>query len=225
MAFQQTTIAKFCQNTSGRDYCIGDLHGMYSLLMQELIDVDFDAAKDRVFAVGDLIDRGPQSMKCLDLLFEPWFFSCMGNHEEMMLECVLRGDNMQGGVWVRNGGDWAVLNHHAEGDWDETFVETLEAVEQRLPLAMEVQTKYGPVGILHADPPGTWDEALMRDLRMNTLWGRNRINRKDSSIVEDIYKVYVGHTPQRGVVRLGNVWYIDTCANAKTGELTMLRIN
>lgn len=153
MAFQQTTTAKFCQNTSGRDYCIGDLHGMYDLLLQKMEEVNFDITQDRIFAVGDLIDRGPQSMKCLDLLFEPWFFSCMGNHEEMMLEAVLRGDNMQGGVWVRNGGAWAVLEHHAEGDWDKDFVETLEAVEQLLPLAMEVQTEFGPVGILHADPP------------------------------------------------------------------------
>ena len=44
--------------------------------MQALLNVDFDFEVDRVFSVGDLIDRGPDSLKCLELVLNKWFFCC-----------------------------------------------------------------------------------------------------------------------------------------------------
>jgi serine/threonine protein phosphatase 1 len=79
-------IRKLPANTVGKDYVIGDLHGCYGLLEQLLNEVDFDKARDRLFSVGDLIDRGPDSLRCLQLLEEPWFYAVRGNHELMMLD-------------------------------------------------------------------------------------------------------------------------------------------
>lgn len=73
-------------NTSGKDYVIGDLHGCYTLLERLLVAVDFNTKCDRLFSVGDLIDRGPESLRCLQLLDEPWFFAVQGNHELMLLD-------------------------------------------------------------------------------------------------------------------------------------------
>ena len=47
------------ENTQGRDFLIGDLHGYYQALMQALEEVAFDPDTDRLISVGDLIDRGP----------------------------------------------------------------------------------------------------------------------------------------------------------------------
>ncbi len=60
----------------------------------------------RDFVVGDLIDRGPNSMECLRLIKEPWFFSVLGNHEDMMLDVI--SNEFKHGVaqWINNGGDW-----------------------------------------------------------------------------------------------------------------------
>lgn len=63
------------ENTCGRDFVVGDLHGYYTPLMQRLEELHFEPSCDRVLAVGDLIDRGPDSVRCLELLKEPWFFS------------------------------------------------------------------------------------------------------------------------------------------------------
>jgi serine/threonine protein phosphatase 1 len=72
-------------NMVGRDYIVGDLHGCLDLLQAELARIEFDPARDRLFSVGDMIDRGPDSLGCLRLLKEPWFFSVRGNHEELLL--------------------------------------------------------------------------------------------------------------------------------------------
>ncbi|MCW8994392.1 MAG: protein phosphatase, partial [Psychromonas sp.] len=49
------------QNDQGRDFFVGDIHGKYGLLMLALSNVNFNANVDRLFSVGDLIDRGEAS--------------------------------------------------------------------------------------------------------------------------------------------------------------------
>ena len=75
-------------NTVGRDFIVGDLHGCLDLLHAELARLQFEPAKDRLFSVGDLADRGPDSMGCLRLLREPWFHAVRGNHEDMLIAYV-----------------------------------------------------------------------------------------------------------------------------------------
>ena len=51
-------VKHFPLNDLGRDFIIGDLHGHWSVLERLLEEVSFDKAKDRLFSVGDLVDRG-----------------------------------------------------------------------------------------------------------------------------------------------------------------------
>lgn len=69
----------------GRDFVVGDLHGCLKEFMRLLNHVGFHMGRDRVFSVGDLTDRGPNSWGCLRLLKMPWFFACFGNHEARLL--------------------------------------------------------------------------------------------------------------------------------------------
>src|SRR3546814_7017992 len=73
-------------NTVGRDFIVGDMHGCLDLFQAQLDRIGFDPTKDRIFSVGDLADRGPDSMGCLRLLREPWFHAVRGNHEDMLLD-------------------------------------------------------------------------------------------------------------------------------------------
>ncbi len=49
-------------------YAIGDLQGCYTELQDLLNRINFDAAKDRLWFVGDLINRGPASLACLQFV-------------------------------------------------------------------------------------------------------------------------------------------------------------
>lgn len=63
----------FKENTNGRDFVVGDLHGCFKEFVEKLKEINFDYSTDRMFSVGDLIDRGEDSIKCLRLIKTPWF--------------------------------------------------------------------------------------------------------------------------------------------------------
>lgn len=75
-------------NIEGRDFVVGDLHGCYDELNKLLAYVKFNKEKDRLFSTGDLIDRGPKSEDCLNLLDEHWFYPVLGNHEDLILNNI-----------------------------------------------------------------------------------------------------------------------------------------
>lgn len=64
-----------------KTFIIGDIHGCFSEL-QDLLDKAGIVDDDRVIALGDIVDRGPDSVQVLDFFSNnPTRFSLMGNHE------------------------------------------------------------------------------------------------------------------------------------------------
>lgn len=218
-------IKKLKKNTVGTDYFVGDIHGCYDKLMDKLSDITFDFHKDRLISVGDLVDRGPDSVKCLNLLKEPWFHAVSGNHEDMMVRTFRRqwpSDN-----YMRNGGKWFF---HLPYEQQEEL--TLLA-DTKMTLVIEVETDIGIIGVIHANAPDDWqkyhqlnddedffDDALVED----TIWGRSRIYGNQDGQVKGIDYVVVGHTPVVYVIALDNIVYIDTGA-VYDGSLTILSVN
>ena len=107
-------IKRLPANAAGRDFVMGDLHGEMHLLQQKLAEIAFDPATDRLFSVGDLVDRGTDSLSALMLLREPWFHAVCGNHEAMMVNYLLHHVGEQ--RWHDNGGDW-----HRKADKEEVL--------------------------------------------------------------------------------------------------------
>ena len=64
-------IKRFELNNKGRDYVVGDIHGCFSLLSKELYEIGFDEKTDRLFSVGDLVDRGTESHLAVEWLKKP----------------------------------------------------------------------------------------------------------------------------------------------------------
>ncbi len=54
--------------------------------------------------MGDVIDRGPQSLRCLQLLEQHWVRAVRGNHEQMAMDALAS----QQDLWLMNGGDWFI---------------------------------------------------------------------------------------------------------------------
>ncbi|ACK78677.1 metallophosphoesterase [Acidithiobacillus ferrooxidans] len=126
----QPTVIHHAVNAQGRDFIVGDLHGCRSMLDALLGHAGFDTARDRLFSVGDLVDRGPDSMACLDLLLEPWFYPVLGNHDAMLMAWILKDDqdlraDVYGGGFALNGGlQWA----GSLGSWANEFLPLLQAM-------------------------------------------------------------------------------------------------
>lgn len=213
-------ISEFEKNDKGTDYFIGDIHGECGKVMEALNRVSFNFNTDRLFSVGDLIDRGPDNLKCLWLLKEPWFFSIKGNHEQLMLDALKRGsDRVDEQMWHVNGGDWYYKQPH----------EMILATEKMIPVVSGLPNaiKVGNIGVVHAEcPTNDWDmlegqvEGYMRE---KAMWSRKRITNKETWLVRGVDAVVVGHTPVVETTILGNHVYIDSGAVFVEGRpLTML---
>ena len=206
-------IARYARNDRGRDFVVGDIHGMFPHLHSLLDTIELDPAVDRLFSVGDLVDRGPESAMALDWLDHAWFHACRGNHEQFVVDS---DDPAQYDLWINhNGGEWWLdLDAVSRARFREAF--------SNLPLAMEVETAFGVVGITHADVPPrvTWRrftellQARDRDAALYALWSRNRVHGSGlrSPVRGGVERVYCGHTPTSTTIRIGNVHYIDTGA-------------
>ena len=62
----------------------GDIHGCLEQLRRKLWHCRFDPWRDLLISVGDVIDRGPQSLRCLQLLEQHWVRAVRGNHEQII---------------------------------------------------------------------------------------------------------------------------------------------
>lgn len=216
-------VKRFTKNANGRDLIVGDIHGCFTKLAEALSAVGFDPDNgDRLFSVGDLVDRGPECDSALEWLANPWFFAVAGNHEDM----AVRWPNgcMDPGNYMANGGGWNIGNPpELQREIAETF-----AV---LPIAIEIETAGGLVGVVHAECPfPSWSEftavlehpTLSRSQLQRVMdaaqWSRTRVTAGDDSEVLGVRAVVVGHTPMERMTSLGNTIFIDTGAWLQQGE-------
>ena len=204
---------KFEINTNGVDYCVGDVHGCVSRLYAFLAKIKFNPETDRLFSVGDLVNKGPDSENVLDLLNESWFHSVLANHEQMVIDACDPTKPWAENLLFQNGGQWFFKLDHIKQ-------KEIRWVFEALPFMIEVEMPNGTTfGIVHADVPfNDWNKAKERlyqedeQVKNFLIWDRSRYNGNLAGNVIGVNHVLVGHTPVENVVQENNIIRLDTGA-------------
>ena len=126
---------------------VGDVHGQFDMLQRVLAAAEYDEHLDVLIGVGDLIDRGPQSVEVVRFFSSSARRFCtMGNHEAYLLEAG--GVPTDAHAWCANGGDWAM--------WAEPqdIAYCYKALSE-FPISIElfVDQPALRIGIIHAEVP------------------------------------------------------------------------
>ncbi len=162
-------------------YAIGDIQGCYSALRRLLDKCRFDPARDRLWLVGDLINRGPHSLAILRFVrdLRERAVTVLGNHDlhllvvaaahvephrDDTLAAILRASDRDELIdWVRHR-----KMMHVEGGYAMVHAGLLPqwSIPQALGLAREVEAALQSDGHneflrrMYGDKPDRWDDDL-----------------------------------------------------------------
>jgi serine/threonine protein phosphatase 1 len=213
---------------SGRHLVVGDIHGRYDAFVRLLDAANYDPLHDIIYSVGDMIDRGPDSVKVVQFFQQDRCYAVKGNHELMSMSAEWLN------VWYRNGGDECLQDlrrHNCDLTW---LYNTLSP----LPWVIDVGEDHEEHAfrVIHAEMPPHWSEMYFQKVLREALtpsdptfssliWSRSLIGQAytnighykpaDEGIAFDPHRcrtVFVGHTPIDRPIQCGDHWFLDTYA-------------
>lgn len=198
---------------NGRLIAIGDIHGCHHEFADLLERLEWKKG-DQLVLVGDLINRGPDSTKVIDLARAHNAISLLGNHELRFLNFRKSNDTQQ----LRNGDETTYRTLRPE-DW---------AYLQAMPLTHyveELNTVFVHGGFLPNDPWQRQPAEVVTRIQVIDPQGRprKRADCDDCPAWADLWTgppfVVYGHTPRPEVYKLKWSVGIDT-ACVMGGHLT-----
>jgi len=192
-------------------WIIGDVHGCYATLLALL---DKLPKEDKKIFVGDLIDRGPQSRKVIQLIKDNNYDCVLGNHEEMMIDAYDDYDDpSQAAGWFGNGGNFTYWNYDKFTEFEEdveflkslpvhlvyedivdkegrkllvTHSAALNVINHRISSEEKLKIENNKHNIIHY-------QDTMENTKNIILWNR----KKPSEIDKNDYFNVFGHTPMQ----------------------------
>ena len=177
---------------------IGDVHGCFDTLVAL---IDKCPKHDQFCFVGDLIDRGPQSSRVIDLILEHGWLCVMGNHEKMALESGIGRSQFK--LWMMNGGEQTRHSYDASPSYQANPQKWLDHLRWMASLPSYIEFKdirrsdgrhllVSHAGF-HLSSDGTLDTAIREQVANDdVLWDREPLHDYG-----EVFQV-VGHTPVAG---------------------------
>jgi predicted phosphodiesterase len=189
---------------NGRLIAIGDIHGCHAEFA-ELLDRLSLARDDRIILLGDLINRGPDSLKVLDLARSTKALALLGNHELRLLNYRRTNDR----DYLKENDEMTFAELRPE-DW--TYIESM-LLTYEVP---ELNTVFVHGGFLPGMPWQKQAASVVTRIQVIDSEGRprKRADFPDAPFWADLWNgppfVVYGHTPRPEVYRLKWSIGIDT---------------
>jgi len=198
---------------NGRIIAIGDIHGCH-LEFAELLNRLALTREDKLILVGDLVNRGPDSAKVVDLAIQHGAISLLGNHELRQLN-------------YRRTKDRSFLKETDEATFEQLQPAHWTYLEQ-MPLTHEIpefNTVFVHGGFLPDSPWQKQPAAVVTRIQVIDTEGRaaKRADCPEGRLWADCWSgppfVVYGHTPRPDIYKLKWSVGIDT-ACVMGGHLT-----
>lgn len=191
-------------------WIIGDVHGEYDKLISLVNKLPKNA---NICLTGDLIDRGKDSSKVVQLVLDNNWLSVLGNHELMMLKSMNEdSDNI---LWQQYGGNKTLLSYEKLSDeiW-ASHIEYLSSLPYFLYFDID---GHKPLVVSHSYIHHVWinkDHLYCEYDGEDILW-RHMYDKEpfevDKEIQNNIFNVF-GHSPVKEPLITETFAMIDTGA-------------
>ncbi len=150
-------------------YAIGDIHGGLQTFLA-LIRRIAPRRDDRIYLLGDYIDRGPDSRGVLDAIIRMQEAGCdlrpiLGNHDDMLLKNITGIHDEFSWYWMEGWGKNTLKSFGLErvGEVPERYLNLLES--------MPLCHREGEFFLVHAGLDMTKDDPLTESAAVRMLWG------------------------------------------------------
>lgn len=200
---------------------MSDIHGKYKMFKQMIDKINFNA-EDTLYIIGDMIDRGENSLSIISFAMRnDNVIALMGNHENFMI-------NDETDLWVMNGGRITITQ--LENINGKDYSDVMSFVNN-LPMYIDITVGDTDFKLVHAGVEINEDGSI-KDKQDDDfmLWARNEYFMEPNPDIT----VISGHTPtfyiagndkkESSIARDGNKVFID-CGAAYGGRLACLRLD
>lgn len=205
----------------GKVYACSDIHANLKQFESLLSFINED---DKLYVIGDVVDKGPDKLAVLDkIMNDKRITFLMGNHDLMMF-CVVKyiddpeviDTRYYEGVydnWIKYNQGQKTLNAFLNQD-EEKKKEILDYLENS-PILLNIKVEDKDYILVHAYPENMGEkDVYMEDLKLDKLnglynWASDYVWRRDAFLHIDNKILITGHTPTA---------YYDSCKIVGDGK-------
>jgi len=196
-------------DASKRTIVIGDIHGCLEELKRLLAELDYDPQNDIVFLIGDLVNKGPNSIGVVEYAMENNFYAIRGNNEDRILGYLTRSRMEPSYVFTKESRYLLDLSEK-QVTWLKNLPYTMTIKSERYPDVVLVHAGLMPTVPIEEQCP-----YLMVKMR-GIIDGKTQIgtDHKDAKPWVDFWEgpelVIFGHDSERGLQKTEHAIGLDT---------------
>lgn len=212
-------------------YAVSDLHGFPLDKFKKFLNQINFTKNDFLYILGDVIDRGSDSVKLLFWIARQANMQMLlGNHEQMLLNSkfifdeitevsannLTTNDMSALSLWIANGAEPTLAELKRIKTYSPELIDDILSFLEELPLYETVSTDYGDFILTHAGLGSFNSEKKLSEYTAKELiWARPKISDRYFSDITTVF----GHTPTANYADeyKGLILRTDTWINIDTG--------